>query len=46
MVLVVNEISNINILDKVNFQELKELYLNKNDISKIDFLNKNIFPKL
>ena len=33
-------ISDINVLEKVNFKELKELYLSKNNVSDIKVLEK------
>ena len=41
-----NKISNIDILEKVNFKELKELYLNYNNISDIKVLENVKFEKL
>ena len=41
-----NEISNIDILENVNFKELKELYLHYNEISDIKILEKVKFEKL
>ena len=41
-----NEISDINILEKVNFKELIRLYLNNNEISDIQVLEKVKFEKL
>ena len=42
-----NEISNINILQKVKFSTiLEELYLNNNQIKDISVFQNNIFPKL
>ena len=42
-----NNISDINILEKVNFKELKELYLGHNNfISDIKILEKVKFEKL
>ena len=41
-----NKISNINILDSINFKELKELYLYDNNISDIKVLEKAKFEKL
>ena len=35
-----NKISDIQILEKVNFKELKELYLSNNKISDINILEK------
>ena len=44
--LVSNKISNIDILEKSNFQELKELNLSSNRISDIKVLEKVKFEKL
>ena len=44
--LVENNITNIDILEKVNFKELKELYLCKNNISDIKVLEIIKFEKL
>ena len=41
-----NEISDINVLEKVNFKELKELYLSYNKISDISVLEKVNFKEL
>ena len=41
-----NKIYDINILTKVNFKELKELYLFSNDISDIKVFEKVEFDKL
>ena len=41
-----NKISDINIYEKVNFKELKELYLNNNKISDINILEKVNFKEL
>ena len=41
-----NEISNINILEKVNFKKLKELDLSENNISDINILEKIDFKEL
>jgi hypothetical protein len=42
----VNKIININILDKLNFRELKQLNLGCNGISDIQILDKVNFPNL
>ena len=39
----INKISDINILEKVNFKELKILYLSNNPISNISIFNKVLF---
>ena len=41
-----NKISNIKILEKVNFKGLKELDLSYNNISEIEILEKVKFEKL
>ena len=41
-----NKISDINILEKVDFKELKELNLNHNEISDISILRKANFEEL
>ena len=41
--LIGNEISDINILEKVNFKELNKLYLNWNKISDINIIRKSKF---
>ena len=41
-----NKIDDINILENVNFKELKELYLSSNKISDIKVLEKVKFEKL
>ena len=41
-----NQISNINVLEKVNFQILKKLDLSKNNITNIKILEKVKFDKL
>jgi len=41
-----NKISDINILEKVNFKELKELYLDDNNISDITVFENVKFEKL
>ena len=38
--------SNIDVLEKVNFKQLKELYLRNNEISDIKVLEKANFAKL
>ena len=38
-----NKISDINTFEKVNFKELKELYLNNNEISDIKVFEKTLF---
>ena len=41
-----NKISDINVLDKVNFEELKTLKLYGNEISDIDVFENSNFPEL